>query len=101
MSASEGVSYPAWIREIILAFPVTAQFVIGGNIRDIHFVPDALGTGIKTTLLKGRSTHATYRRLWTQLSTPRSANRPLRTTNSEATGRSEITDTPAQNRQRD
>lgn len=31
--------FPAWVREIDLAFPVTAQFVLTGNIRDIHLVP--------------------------------------------------------------
>lgn len=56
MPAAEAVSYPAWIREINLAFPVTAQFVIGGNVRDIHFVPDAQGTGIRSTTTLGALT---------------------------------------------
>ncbi|MET4585755.1 AAA family ATPase [Pseudarthrobacter sp. PvP022] len=29
---------PAWVREIDLAFPVTSQFIVAGNIRDIHLV---------------------------------------------------------------
>ncbi|MCU1423503.1 MAG: ATPase protein [Microbacteriaceae bacterium] len=40
---------PAWVREIDLAFPVTAQFVVAGNIRDVHLVPDHGRTEARTT----------------------------------------------------
>lgn len=31
--------FPAWVREIVLTFPVTAQFILTGNIRDVHIIP--------------------------------------------------------------
>lgn len=40
---------PAWVREIDLAFPVTAQFVVAGNIRDVHLVHTEGRTEMSTT----------------------------------------------------
>jgi ATP-dependent Clp protease ATP-binding subunit ClpB len=44
------MSTPAWVREIDLAFPVTAQFVITGNIRDVHLVPEGDDTVVGMTV---------------------------------------------------
>jgi ATP-dependent Clp protease ATP-binding subunit ClpB len=37
-SSVDALALPAWVREIDLAFPVTSQFIIGGNIRDVHLI---------------------------------------------------------------
>jgi len=60
--------FPAWVREIDLAFSVTAQFVLSGNIRDIHRVPpigDAPGRmmttpGVLVALLADRAFDLVY-----------------------------------------
>lgn len=37
-SSVNELGLPAWVREIDLAFPVTSQFIVAGNIRDVHLI---------------------------------------------------------------
>ena len=36
--------WPRWLRDLDQSLPVRSQFVLTGNIRDIHLMPDAVGT---------------------------------------------------------
>ena len=36
-----GEDYPAWIREIDYTLPITPQYVLTGNIRDAHLLPES------------------------------------------------------------
>ena len=50
-SSGHEVGLPAWVREINLAFPVTSQFIVAGNIRDVHLIcePTEAAARIVTT----------------------------------------------------
>jgi ATP-dependent Clp protease ATP-binding subunit ClpB len=37
---------PAWVREIDLAFAVTSQFIVTGNIRDVHLIRKPAETAV-------------------------------------------------------
>jgi len=41
------VGLPAWVREIDLAFPVTSQFIVAGNIRDVHLIREPTETAVR------------------------------------------------------
>ena len=34
---------PAWVQELDLSLPITAQYVLTGNVNDVHGLPDAEG----------------------------------------------------------
>lgn len=36
-----GADYPAWVRELDYTLPVTPQYVVSGNIRDLHLLPES------------------------------------------------------------
>lgn len=46
-SSVNELGLPAWVREIDLAFPVTSQFIIAGNIRDVHLIRDPAETSVQ------------------------------------------------------